>query len=150
MNNLSSTKNTSVANIWRDFDDVFRDFYRKPMNIANLKNANAWPNPAINIYEKEDTYNIEVEVPGVTPEEIDVSLEGNVLTIKGEKTENKEYQEGECYHSERHFGSFKRSVQLPDYVDFESIKANQNHGVLTLTAHKVKDKGVKKISVNKC
>jgi HSP20 family protein len=87
---------------------------------------------ALDVAEEDDTYVVKASVPGVKPEEIDVTLTDNVLTIRGEMKADEEIKE-ESYHvRERRWGSFMRSVTLPAPVDQEKIDAHYENGVLTL------------------
>lgn len=101
--------------------------------------------PALDMYETDDEVMVEADVPGVKPEEIDVQVGGNVLTIKGEWREKKEEKASYIYR-ERSFGRFCRSVTLHADVDMDKAEAEFEHGVLTLTLPKletVKPKTIK-------
>jgi HSP20 family protein len=102
--------------------------------------------PALDMYETDDEVVVEAAVPGVKPEEIDVQVTGNVLTIKGERKEEKKEEKASYISQERRFGSFSRSVTLPADVDMDEAEAEFEHGVLTLTLPKlesVKPKTIK-------
>jgi HSP20 family protein len=75
-------------------------------------------------------------VPGIEPEKLDVQLEGDVLTLRGEKLDTGASEEGKRTWSERRWGSFARSVQLSCAVDAESVRAEHKHGVVTITLRK--------------
>ena len=101
---------------------------------------------ALDMYETESKVVVEAPVPGVKPEEIDVQVTGNVLTIKGERKEEKEKKEASYIYREQSYGSFCRSVTLPTEVDVDKAQAEFEHGVLTLTLPKseaVKPKTIK-------
>jgi HSP20 family protein len=101
---------------------------------------------ALDMYETDDKVMVEAGVPGVKPEEIDVQVTGNVLTIKGERREEKKEEKASYIHQERRYGSFQRSVTLPTEVDVDKAEAKFEHGVLTLTLPKsevVKPKTIK-------
>lgn len=102
--------------------------------------------PALDMYETDDAIVVEATIPGVKPEEIDVQLAGNVLTIKGERKEEKKEKKAAYIYQERSYGSFCRSVTLPIEVDADKAQAEFKHGVLTLTIPKseaVKPKSIK-------
>jgi HSP20 family protein len=102
---------------------------------------------ALDVAEKNDAYIVKASVPGVAPEEVEVTLSDNVLTIKGEMKEDKEIKE-ETYHvRERRFGQFVRSVTLPMPVNADKIEAINENGVLTLTLPKAESTKPKKIEV---
>jgi HSP20 family protein len=102
--------------------------------------------PSLDMYETDDEVVVEADVPGVKPEEIDVQVAGNVLTIKGEWKEKKKEEKASYIYRERSFGRFCRSVTLPADVDMDEAEAEFEHGVLTLTLPKlesVKPKTIK-------
>jgi HSP20 family protein len=92
--------------------------------------------PAIDIIEKDKAYEVTAELPGLDVKNIDLQLSDNVLTIRGEKQEEKEEKAKDHYLSERRYGSFRRSLQVPGSVDADKIEANFKGGVLTLTLPK--------------
>lgn len=88
--------------------------------------------PTVDISETENGYEIRAELPGVSEEDVNVSVTDNVLTVKGEKRQEGE-TEGKNYHRvERHYGSFQRSFTLPRHIETDAIKAEFKDGVLTL------------------
>ncbi|MHC5113433.1 MAG: Hsp20/alpha crystallin family protein [Planctomycetota bacterium] len=97
--------------------------------------------PSLDIAETDEQFTIRIEVPGLGPDDFDLSVSGNVLTIRGEKKECTEDKGAEFYHCERHFGSFIRHVELPPSADFDAIEAEERHGVLTVTVKKLAGAG---------
>ena len=92
--------------------------------------------PQLDVRENTDSMCIEIELPGVEEKDISVTLANGVLTIKGEKKQEKE-DKGENYHmSERSFGSFQRSLRLPELIDESKVEAKFDKGVLKVTAAK--------------
>ena len=103
--------------------------------------------PAVDIKEEADKFVLLADLPGVKPEEIDVSMEDGVLTIRGEKsTEAKTEKEG-YKRVERTYGSFYRRFSLPDTANSDAISAKTNHGVLEIVIPKREAVQPKKISV---
>jgi HSP20 family protein len=92
--------------------------------------------PAIDIVEKDKAFEVTAELPGLDAKNIDLQLSDNVLTIKGEKQEEKEERTKDRHVTERRYGSFHRSLQVPSSVDAEKIEANFKNGVLTVTLPK--------------
>ncbi len=92
--------------------------------------------PAIDVAENGKAYTITAELPGMEAKNVDVSVSGDVLTIKGEKREEKEQKEEDYYLSERSFGSFQRSFSLPAGIDRDKISSELKKGVLTITLPK--------------
>jgi HSP20 family protein len=101
---------------------------------------------ALDMHETDSEVVVEATVPGVKPEEVDVQVTGNVLTIKGERKQQEERKEASYIYREQRFGSFCRSVTLPTEVDVDEATAEFENGVLTLTLPKsetVKPKTIK-------
>jgi HSP20 family protein len=92
--------------------------------------------PAIDVVEKEKEYQIAAELPGLDEKDVEISVADDVLTISGEKKEEKEETADNYYLSERRYGSFQRSFQLPAGVDSDKIAATFQKGVLTVTVPK--------------
>ncbi len=104
--------------------------------------------PAIDIIEKKDKYIIKAEFPGIPKEDIDINVSDNVLTVKGEKKQEKEEKDTNYYRSERVYGLFQRQLVLPPDVDAEKIKANYKNGVLEIEIPKGEKAKPKKISIS--
>jgi HSP20 family protein len=92
--------------------------------------------PAADVVEGEREYRITAELPGMSEKDLEISLGGDVLTVKGEKKEEREEQGGNRYVAERRFGSFQRSFRLPEDADPDRIEAGFKNGVLTVTLPK--------------
>jgi HSP20 family protein len=128
----------------RIFDEFTRGFGRLPLgrrsfDVAPLSRYQAAPGiaaPVVDVVEKEKEFQISAELPGLDEKDVEVSVGDEVLTIKGEKKEEREEQVKNCYLSERRYGAFQRSFQLPSAVDAEKIEASFQKGVLTVTLPK--------------
>lgn len=104
--------------------------------------------PSVDIKEMDDQFVLQADIPGVKPEDIEVTMEKGVLTIRGEKeTEAKTEKEG-YKRVERSYGSFYRRFSLPETADADAISANSKHGVLEITISKRAAVKPKKIAVN--
>jgi len=110
--------------LYRDVDN----FWRRDLSLPVT--------PAMDIVDKDNAFEITAELPGLDAKNIELSLSDNVLTVKGEKNEEKEEKTKDRYVSERRYGSFRRSVQLPAGVDAGKIEANYKSGILTVTLPK--------------
>ena len=104
---------------------------------------------ALDVMENPENYVVKASVPGVKPEEIEITIDNNMLTIKGETKEETEREEGNYHLRERRSGSFYRSVALPANVKADQIEAVNENGVLTLTLPKAEETKPKKIEVKK-
>lgn len=105
--------------------------------------------PAIDLAEKDKEYEITAELPGLDEKDVEIKLSNHSLTIKGEKKEEREEKQKDYYLSERRYGSFHRSFQLPEGVDADKIEATFAKGVLTVRLPKTVEaqKAEKKISI---
>jgi HSP20 family protein len=108
--------------------------------------------PAVDVFEDKDAVRIAVEVPGVNPDDIKISLEQNVLTISGEKQQVSEEKTERVHRYERAYGSFTRSFTLPSSVDVDRIEAHTDNGVLSIMipkAEKAKPRQIQVKAANK-
>ena len=104
--------------------------------------------PRVDVHETEDSVLIEADLPGIKPENVEIDVEGDVLTLSGERKTERE-EKGEGYHrSERTFGRFERRFALPETVDREKIGAGYKDGVLTITLPKREAVKPRKIEVS--
>lgn len=101
--------------------------------------------PTVDIHEGVDGYHLSVDLPGVAPEQIEVTADKGVLSIRGSRTTV--HEDKELKRSERIFGSFQREFSLPDNADLERIEAKSNHGVLTVFVPKTAKVEPKRIAV---
>jgi HSP20 family protein len=134
------------ANIWDSFRTEMNDLFDRFGGFSFLptRKTPGWifqapfglSLPVCDFVEDEKGFKITAELPGLTEKEVDLSLAGDVLTIKGEKKEEKEEKTRNSYVSERSYGSFQRSFQLPRTADLAKIDAAFAKGVLTITLPK--------------
>jgi HSP20 family protein len=142
----------------REIDRLFDDFgmgFRWPLGRSLFaaeplfRREVTWPKmPAMDVVESEKGYEITADLPGMDEKNIEVKVSDGVLTMKGERQEEKE-EKKDYYLQERSFGSFQRSFELPDSVDSEKIEASFKKGVLTVNLPKKAEaqKTAKKIEV---
>jgi HSP20 family protein len=115
-------------------DRVFEDFFGS-RRWGLIPWEGEWT-PAMDVAETEGEVVVKAEVPGIDPKEIDISLSGDVLTVKGEKKSEREEKKENYHLVERSYGSFLRSVTLPAAVNADKIEAHYEKGVLTITCPK--------------
>jgi HSP20 family protein len=118
-----------------EVDRLFDTFLREPLGWGERAWSDFW-NPSLDVSEDERSVTVRVEVPGVKPEDISISVTGNTLVLAGEKKESDERKGVGFCHTERRFGSFRRNVMLPPGIDPEKVTANYAHGVLTVRLEK--------------
>lgn len=146
-----------AANVWhpleilrREVDRLFEDFngdaWYQPFRRSMFEFQPIWRRtsalgvaPPVEITEKEKSFEISVELPGIHEKDLEVTLANGVLRIKGEKKEETEEKKKDYYVSERRYGSFERSFQIPDAVDTGAISAKFSAGVLKLTLPKTQE-----------
>jgi HSP20 family protein len=107
--------------------------------------------PVVDVFETESSFVIEADLPGVHPENVEISFEQNTLTFKGTRAPTLQTpSQGELrvYTAERVSGEFARSIRLPEYVDGDKIEASYNNGVLTITVPKAQSARPRKIAIN--
>lgn len=156
----SSPALSPFASLRREIDRLFDSFdgglWRSPFrgsafNVAPFWGREpAWPTaPAVDFTDTEKAYEVTAELPGIDEKNIEVKVANGVLTIKGEKQEEKEEKKKNYYLQERSYGSFERAFQVPDGVDADKIEANFKKGVLTVTLPKKAEaqQAAKKIDV---
>ncbi|MBC7248881.1 MAG: Hsp20/alpha crystallin family protein [Anaerolineae bacterium] len=137
---------------WQPFEDLvsLRDAMDRLFEESFIR-PRSWLMPfesglAVDVYETDDNVVVEAALPGVKPEEVEVSLTGDVLTIKGETKAEKEEKEANYIRRERRYGAFCRSISLPGGLEGDKAEAEFEHGVLKLTipkAESVKPKVIK-------
>ncbi|OQX23338.1 MAG: molecular chaperone [Desulfobacteraceae bacterium IS3] len=125
------------------FDETFRDG-DPPENSVSIC---AW-RPAVDIYETENGIIIKAELPGVRKEDISVEVKDNILTLKGERIQEKEVIQEKYFRRERCFGTFHRSFTMQDVVNPDKIKAGFKDGVLEVEVPKPEAEKPKQIKVN--
>jgi HSP20 family protein len=112
---------------------------------ANAR-ASAWV-PALDISERKDAYLVTVELPGLKPEDLDITMEDGLLTIQGERQFTSESSEQQFHRVERRYGAFRRSITLPTHAMAEGIEASFEDGVLQILVPKAEEAKPKRIQV---
>jgi HSP20 family protein len=103
--------------------------------------------PSLDLAETKNEFVVKAEVPGMTPKDINISLAQGVLTIRGEKKQEKEEKEENYHFVERSYGSFSRSVRLPGEVQSDKIKAAYKDGILRVTLPKTEETKKKEVKI---
>lgn len=131
----------------RPFDNLF-NWPSSPAIWRRMPSMEmAWA-PAIDVFEKNDRFVVKAELPGMKQKDINVSVVSNSLTIRGERTAESEVEREDYYYSERSYGSFSRSIDIPPDVDAKKIEANYDDGVLEIDLPKIPGTKPKKVSVS--
>lgn len=135
---------TPINTLSTFFDDLLTDgfFFNRSSELAK----GSWPN--VDVIEENDAFVLKADLPGVDKDEIKISVEDRVLTLHGErKEEKKDIKKGTYQYYERSYGAFERSFALPETVDENSIEAQYKNGVLELRMKKAEKAQPKKIEI---
>ncbi len=127
------------VNLFNEFDRLFE----RP----STQSASEW-SIALDVAENEDVYMVKATVPGINPDDMEIVLEDNVLTLKGEILRDEETEDVKFHVRERRFGSFSRSIRFPVAVDADAVEATYSNGVLSLNIPKAEAVKPKRITVN--
>lgn len=127
-------------------DEMERVFGQMAGRGRSASSAGAF-SPALDVEETEDRFMLYVELPGVNAENVDVSLEENVLTVSGERSFYDQREAEGFRRIERHFGRFHRAVRLPDRVDPAGVEASYRDGMLTISVPKAEEAKPRRIEV---
>lgn len=113
-----------------------------------LKRAEEWAaSPRLDVYEEGNDVVIKTEVPGMERDDIEISLEGNTLTLKGEKKKEEKIEDKDYSYSERYFGSFTRTIELPTDVQTDKVTAVLKNGVLNIRLPKLETAKKKEVKI---
>jgi len=126
-------------------DKLFEDSFVRPSHLA-------WPelgrgDPPVDMYQTANGVVVKASIPGLKPDEVDISITGDILTIKGEHKEDKETKEQDYFYKEHRCGAFNRSLAIPVQVKADKAEATFENGVLTLTLPKAEEAKPKQIKV---
>ncbi len=125
-------------------DRLFEDSFVRP---SRLWSELAGETPAVDMYQTEKDVVVKASLPGLKPEEVDIAITGDVLTIKGEHKEEEEEKKADYFRRELRYGAFSRSLTIPVPVKAEKAEANFENGVVTITLPKVEEAKPKQIKV---
>jgi HSP20 family protein len=138
---------SDVAMLQNRLNSIFQDFAWPAERGASESLATGSFVPAVDIYEDAQKVVVKVEVPGIKQEDLEVRVENNTLTVKGERRFENEEKEENFHRIERRYGSFVRSFTVPQTVDTESVAANYDAGVLTIQLTKKAEAKPKQIKI---
>ena len=136
-----------TPSIWREMDRFQRDMNRL-FNLhspSRLRTASGYP--AINIWTNDDGQFVSAEMPGVRVDDIDISVEGDILIISGERSTDEIPENAHFHRKERGYGKFSRTIQLPFAVDVDKVEASFKDGFLNIKLPKTEEEKPKQISI---
>jgi len=133
-----------ALSLWEAMDRFFEEGFVRPWLPMAWEASGGF---ALDMYETDEAFVIKTSAAGMQPEDVDIDISNNVLTIRGEARKEEE-EEGARYHRmERYYGRFERSVALPTRVDVEKIEATLKDGVLTIEIPKAEEVRPKKVTI---
>lgn len=141
---------SEMTTLGRAMDRMFDRFVDESFfDMPTLWQREQDGNLALDLAEQDEQFVVKASVPGINPEDIEVTLNDGVLTIKGETKAEHEVKEENYHLRERHHGSFMRRITLPTNIDADKVEATNENGVLTLTLPKAETATPKRIEVKK-
>jgi HSP20 family protein len=135
-----------ATSLQRRLNSLFEDYNRQQGDSAAVSMGSFMP--PVDIYEDEHKLSLKLEVPGIRQQDLDVQIENNTLTVRGERKFEQEEKEENFHRIERRYGSFTRSFTLPATVDTGSVKAAYENGVLRIDLGKRAEAKPRQIKVN--
>ena len=137
-----------IVALRNEMDRLLDAFIREPFGALDWPSwtAGKW-SPAVDLSEDDKEFIVRAELPGIDPKDLEVSVLGNQIVLSGEKKESSETKDKGVYQSETRYGSFRRTIPLPDGVDGEHVDAQYANGVLTLRLPKTTPAATKRIEV---
>ncbi|MFP4228519.1 MAG: Hsp20/alpha crystallin family protein [Salinivenus sp.] len=137
------TPNRTVRDLQREVDSLFDRFFGR----GSDEDTSALWAPSTDLTETDDAFEIQMDVPGMSKEDININLQNNTLTVSGERAREETRDDEDRVRVERVFGSFHRTFTLPDAVDHEDIEAAYDDGVLRISVPKTEESTRRQIEI---
>lgn len=137
--------NDVFSDLRRDMDDAFTSWFGRNRGLA-APTAEVWLAP-LDVHESDKEYTVRIDAPGLSEKDLKVSCHGDVLTLSGERKNEKSESRGTLRYTERSYGSFSRSMRLPVHVAHEQIRARYANGVLEVVVPKAPSAQQREIKV---
>jgi len=134
----------TLRDLQREVDDIFDRFFDRG---SREQSTSAVWSPRTDLIETDTSYRIRLDLPGMTKEDININLQNNTLTVRGERQSERTNEDDEHVRVERTFGTFHRTFRLPDAVDAENIEAAYEDGVLTINVPKTEESTRRQIEI---
>jgi HSP20 family protein len=138
------TPTRTLRDLQREVDDIFDRFFDR--GGSDQATSAVW-SPRTDLMETDESYRIRLDLPGMKKDDINITLQNNTLTVRGERTSERTDDREEYVRVERAFGTFHRTFTLPDAVDAERIEAAYDDGVLTVTVPKTEESTRRQIEI---
>ena len=140
-------KESDVNILQRKIDNIYDQFFGPNFLPSTYLFGDRDWDPKLDISEGKKDITIKVEIPGIEAKDLDISIDGRLLTIRGEKKQEQKEKEETYYRVERSYGYFKRTIELPAYVHTDKVDASYKRGVLKMKLRKLKESKTKRIKV---
>lgn len=137
----------STPSIWREMERMQREMNRLFNDYTPFRYRAAPSYLALNLWADEESVVVRAELPGLTPEDIDISIDDGDLTLSGRRSREEHPQDATYHRQERNYGSFTRSIRLPFKIEANEVEATMKNGVLTLTLPRAEEDKPKKITI---
>ncbi len=146
---IETTPENAIVRFRQDMENLFERFFSDPWGFGGLSGfSTALASlPRTDLADSEKEVTVTMELPGVDPKDVDISVTGDLLTVRGEKKAETEEKKKDYHYVERQFGTFQRTVRLPSTIDPEKVDATFKNGVLTIRIAKHPDAVPRKITV---
>ncbi len=139
---LAQRPETGMARFRHEVDNLFNRFLREPFGAIEELGL-----PRTDVVETDKEIQVNMELPGINPKDVEINVAGGLLTVRGEKKQESEQKHRDYHYLERQFGGFERSFQLPTSVDPDKVQADYKNGVLTVRLEKQPHAQAKRIPV---
>lgn len=148
MTRLTRTRNRNLNSLQNEIDRVFDRFFpsRDTEEDTSSSRQAVW-RPRMDLAETEEAYRIDLDMPGMTKDDLKISYQDNQLVVSGERESDRKEENEEFVRVERSFGHFRRSFTLPRTVDEDNISATYDNGVLTITVPKTDTEKTRQIDI---
>jgi len=147
MTNLIRSRTNNMRTLQREIDRVFDSFFPAQRTEESEESSKAVWAPRVDLSETDDLYRIELDIPGMTRDDITISYQDNQLAISGERREESRKEDNEYVRVERSFGHFYRAFRLPKTVNADNIEAAYDNGVLTIHVPKAEESKPHRIEI---
>jgi len=140
-------KENQINELQREIDDMYDQFFGSDFLPSTYPFKKGKWDPIVDVSEGGKDITIKAEVPGIDAKDFDISIDGRLLTIRGEKKQEQKQKEERYYRVERSYGYFNRTIELPAEVDPDKVEAKYKRGVLKIKLRKAKEHETKKIKI---
>ena len=140
-------RRSSTPSIWREMERMQREMNRLFTDYSPARYRSAPSYPAMNLWADEESVIIRAELPGLKPDDLDISIDEGDLTLSGRRHPDEMPEDATYHRQERNYGSFTRSIRLPFKIEADDVEATMKNGMLTLMLPRAEEDKPKKIAI---